>query len=257
MHYYSHHIGDYRRDTSALSMIEHGAYRLLMDEYYVSGKPLPLDVVKLCRIVRALSKAERDAVSFILSEFFTPEDDGFHQCRIDAEIEIYEQQRIKASEAGKASAAKRNAIKTGNARSTPVQRTLDSCTNQTATEGATRIQPPSTHEPITNNHSGDKSPDVGRTAARAAPAPADDEAWLVELESDLAYRGINIRAELGKMQRWCQANRKQPSRRRFINWINRAEKPMTAQGQRPPARNAAYTPESATAGMSGKDIGEF
>jgi hypothetical protein len=28
------------------------------------------------------------------------------------------------------------------------------------------------------------------------------------------------------MQAWCSANRKQPSRRRFVNWLNRAEKPM-------------------------------
>lgn len=109
--------------------------------------------------------------------------------------------------------------------------------------------------PPTTHPTGDKSPDVGRTAARAAPV--DDEAWIAELESDLAYQGINIRAELGKMQRWCQANNKQPSRRRFINWINRAEKPITAQGQRPPAKHAAYTPESATAGMTGQQIGDW
>ena len=28
------------------------------------------------------------------------------------------------------------------------------------------------------------------------------------------------------MLRWCEVNRKHPSRRRFINWINKCDRPM-------------------------------
>ena len=37
--------------------------------------------------------------------------------------------------------------------------------------------------------------------------------------------------EFDKMTAWCTVNRKQPSRRRFINWLNRAERPMAAVTQ--------------------------
>jgi hypothetical protein len=58
------------------------------------------------------------------------------------------------------------------------------------------------------------------------PEPPDDEAWLATLESDPTYQGISIRTELGKMRRWCETKRKQPSRQRFVNWLNRIERPM-------------------------------
>ena len=35
--WYSFYPGDYGRDTGHLSLIEHGAYRTLMDHYYATG----------------------------------------------------------------------------------------------------------------------------------------------------------------------------------------------------------------------------
>jgi len=97
----------------------------------------------------------------------------------------------------------------------------------------------------------------GGEAAKAAPAPADDEAWICSLEKDSAYAGISIRQEFGKMQRWCEVNNKQATRRRFIAWINRAEKPMRANGATHRPRHQAYLASTAIEGMSAKDIGEF
>ncbi len=63
------------------------------------------------------------------------------------------------------------------------------------------------------------------------PQMANDEAWLKELEADPTYQGINIRHELGKCHRWCETKKKQPpSRQRFINWLNRAERPLQGVG---------------------------
>jgi hypothetical protein len=56
-------------------------------------------------------------------------------------------------------------------------------------------------------------------------ATADKE-FLEELSNNAAYQGINISVELGKMQAWCKANGKMATRKRFINWINRAERPL-------------------------------
>ena len=61
MHYYSHYIGDYQRDTAHLTLLEHGVYRQLLDHYYATEKPLPSDLPSLFRITRAQRKAERQA----------------------------------------------------------------------------------------------------------------------------------------------------------------------------------------------------
>src|SRR5438067_10914115 len=53
-----------------------------------------------------------------------------------------------------------------------------------------------------------------------------DEDWLASLVHDKTYSGIDIRHEHGKMIQWCAVNHKQPTRRRFVNWLNRSERPM-------------------------------
>ena len=79
-----------------------------------------------------------------------------------------------------------------------------------------------------------KNKTLGESVAPSAPTKAKksdepDESWLKGLASDQAYAGINVSTEFAKMSRWCEVNRKAPSRRRFINWLNRVEKPLTAQ----------------------------
>lgn len=53
-----------------------------------------------------------------------------------------------------------------------------------------------------------------------------DEEWLNALKTNPAYAGLDVAREHAKMVAWCSVNGKQPSRRRFVNWLNRAEKPM-------------------------------
>ncbi len=79
----------------------------------------------------------------------------------------------------------------------------------------------------------DKYKDVGQNETRrsAVASPASDEDWLRSLTVNPAYAGLDVRREFQKMTAWCEVNRKQPSRRRFINWLNRAEKPMNRPKQ--------------------------
>jgi uncharacterized protein YdaU (DUF1376 family) len=86
VNYYPHHIGDYLRDTTHLSLLEHGAYRRMLDLYYASEKPLPLDETWLFRLVRADKADEKEAVSFVLRHFFTKCEDGWRSKRADEEI---------------------------------------------------------------------------------------------------------------------------------------------------------------------------
>jgi hypothetical protein len=65
------------------------------------------------------------------------------------------------------------------------------------------------------------------------PLPkANDEDWLKELEANPAYRGIDIRRELGKAQAWASVRGVGVSQRRFINWLNKAmtDRPLAMVG---------------------------
>lgn len=84
--WYAHSIQDYERKTSHLSMLEHGAYRLMMDHYYKSAAPLPANVEHVYRICRAFAEQERDAVGSILQQFFVEQADGWHNERADEEL---------------------------------------------------------------------------------------------------------------------------------------------------------------------------
>ena len=101
MHSYKHHLGDYAKDTGHLSMLEHGAYRLLMDRCYGRELPLPKDRADVYRLAGARSRDEKKAVDAVLGEFFTEEPDGWHQKRIDEEIAAYRELSAKASESAK------------------------------------------------------------------------------------------------------------------------------------------------------------
>lgn len=101
MNYYEHHLGDYIRDTAHLSMLEDAAYRRLLDVYYIRETPLPNDVKQCCKLVRANSRGEREAVTYILSEFFVLEEDGYHQHRADQEIAKAKNRMKTAQENGR------------------------------------------------------------------------------------------------------------------------------------------------------------
>lgn len=84
MNYYERHLGDYARDTAHLSMLEHGAYGLLLDRYYATEQGIPADQAH--RISRARSKEEKAAVDAVLEEFFSLADGVWTHSRVDAEI---------------------------------------------------------------------------------------------------------------------------------------------------------------------------
>lgn len=54
-----------------------------------------------------------------------------------------------------------------------------------------------------------------------------DEEYFAVLKNNPAYRGIDVDRERAKCEAWCLTNNKLFSRRRFINWLNRVERPMT------------------------------
>ena len=85
MIWYKFHIGDYISHTMHLDDAEDLAYRRLLDWYYMSEKPLPLDVALVARRIRL----DEDVVSPVLQEFFEKTKKGFINARADDEIKAY------------------------------------------------------------------------------------------------------------------------------------------------------------------------
>lgn len=92
MNFYKHYIGDYQRDTGHLSLTEHGAYRLMLDAFYATGKPLPADKRALYRLVRAGSRQERLAVDSVAAQFWQADGGGLVNRRACVEIARAEKQ---------------------------------------------------------------------------------------------------------------------------------------------------------------------
>ena len=65
------------------------------------------------------------------------------------------------------------------------------------------------------------------------PASKTQDQIISECSAMPAYQGIDVAREYGKMAAWCQANHKEPTERRFINWLNRADRPLPTQSKRP------------------------
>lgn len=84
--WYSFYVGDYTQKTAHLSLLEHGAYRLLIDHYMATGNPLPNDHTKLYRICRARSPSERKAVLSVASEFFIDSGTLLRHKKCDSEL---------------------------------------------------------------------------------------------------------------------------------------------------------------------------
>ncbi len=51
-----------------------------------------------------------------------------------------------------------------------------------------------------------------------------DEQELTAFKADPHYSGLDVKFELENMRRWCEANGKHPTKRRFVNWLNRSLK---------------------------------
>ncbi|SCW91874.1 DUF1376 domain-containing protein [Pseudomonas sp. NFACC05-1] len=119
------YVADYLADTMHLTTEEHGAYLLLIFNYWQTGKPIP--VSRLARITR-LSNERWTDVERSLGEFFNERGNEWVHERIERDLEAVnatQEQRIaagKASAEARKQAAKARAKAMRNDRSTTVQR---------------------------------------------------------------------------------------------------------------------------------------
>ena len=169
MNYYPFHIGDYVSATRHLSWTEDAAYRRLLDTYYTSEKPLPVELRAVCRLVLATTDEQREAVQVVLEEFFELTDAGWVNRRADTEIlamqEKQERQRERANKRWH-----NQTHEPGSAPAMPRHEASDA----TASKSDASAMPPTptpTPTPIVNT-----PPNGGVTRKRATAARPDDVA---------------------------------------------------------------------------------
>ena len=152
MHYYKRNLGDYAKKAGRLTMLQHGAYTLLLDACY--DREVFPTLEQAIEWTWAATDAEIDAVKFVLSRFFTLDNDGqYIQDRILEELLNYHRN---------ADTNKRIAVERETKR------------KQNSTNRAPVVdEPPPNHKPLTNNH----KPIKNKTTA-PMPDGMDARIWV-------------------------------------------------------------------------------
>jgi uncharacterized protein YdaU (DUF1376 family) len=130
MHYYKRNLGDYAKKTGRLTMLQHGAYTLLIDACY--DREVFPTLEQAIDWTWASTEAEIDSVKFVLSRFFKLSSDGqYVQDRILEELLQYH----KNADTNKRIAIERETKRKD--KSTNREQTVD--------------EPPPNQEPLTTN----------------------------------------------------------------------------------------------------------
>ncbi|MGH8388185.1 MAG: YdaU family protein [Pseudomonas sp.] len=134
MHYFKRNIGDYHKKAGRLTMLEHGAYTLLLDACYDRERfPTMEEAIDWCW---ARNKDEIDAVELVLRKFFELIDGRYVQTRIQDEITSYHATALKNKEIAEKREADKRTRRAGN-----------------STERAPVVHEPAPNqEPLTTNH---------------------------------------------------------------------------------------------------------
>lgn len=161
------YIADYLCDTQHLTTEEHGAYLLLMMNYWQTGKPIIENRIPF------IARLNGNATTVVetLKEFFNVTDDGLwiHD-RIERDLEKVRASSRRASEAGKASARAKAAKKAGK----QTERQPESNDRCRAVEGSV--------EPQINHTDTDTDTEVINTPLNPPRGKGDDETDLLERE---------------------------------------------------------------------------
>lgn len=204
MHYYQFNIGDYRRKTSHLSLLEHGIYRSLIDTYLLEQSALCGDVPALMRTHCIRTANEKNALNNVLNDFFTFENERFFNSRCEQIISSYIEKSDKARESA----------------------------NKRWEKNANALRPDSegnaNHKPITNNH---KPPTIKNTGRMARPT-------IEDLEFEFDGRVVNANLESQAFLNHYESNGwkvgKNPMKswkHAVTNWITRSK--SNGQGGQP------------------------
>lgn len=168
MNYYPHHIGDYKSATMHLSNEEDLAYRRLLEMYYDTEQPIPLETQWVARRLRVGTQA----LESVLNDFFVSSELGWKHPKCDHVIREYHEMAEKNRRNGKLGGrpkTNKQAIKN------PVGSQSDASGNPVVTHSKANHN----QEPITNN----------QEEAAKRPAPANKKITLATYLSNCKTAG--------------------------------------------------------------------
>jgi len=139
MHYYKFNISDWHLATSHLSLEEEAIYFKLINFYYDSEQPLPLETQTVIRRLRLGNYTE--IIKTILEEFFIKTDNGWIHERCDKEISKYHLKAEHNKTVGKLGGRPKNNPKE----------------TQMVSEKNPEITLTTNHKPLTTNHKPNKN----------------------------------------------------------------------------------------------------
>lgn len=185
MNFYPHHIGDFRSGTVNMSRLSRWIYRDMLDVYYDTEKPLPMDTEMLCDMIGVEVDEEIKVVERLLRFKFVKCEDGYRHDRCDCEIAAYHQKAATARANGKAGGRPKKAAATDNKPSG-----FQSGSNSDADSNQAESGSKTNQEPITNKKKKETTSPAARVPSLSAP---DLEGMGVENQTAVEFLAIRKR----------------------------------------------------------------
>lgn len=101
MKFWPRYIGDWKKKTAHLSLLEKGCYSELLDHCYANEEPLPGQIDRIFAICGARTPIEQRAVEVVLKMFFVKNGEGFYNERAKEEIGKWKEKAAKASQSAR------------------------------------------------------------------------------------------------------------------------------------------------------------
>jgi uncharacterized protein YdaU (DUF1376 family) len=191
MIWYKFHIGDYITHTKHISDAEDLAYRRLLDLYYMSEKPISLDVKMVARKIGM----EIEETESVLVEFFELHDDGYHNNRADVEIAKYQSQVATNREIGKRGGRPKSLINKG----------LQTIKTESVTESDTNTNPKKIQIQKKNNNISSKFDEFWQlwpTSKRKVAKSTCETKWIKHKLDEVADRIFSHVSALKTSEQW-------------------------------------------------------
>lgn len=209
-----------------MTLAEEGAYRRLLDFCWINGS-IPSDAGRAARLVGKGCSVETVKAAL---EMFMPDPSDADKL-IHDRLEVEREKQAGNSEVRKAAAKarwnKRGTSENGNGKQ------VKSKTDANAMQ--TDMQKDALHISSSSSIAKEKEKTTEAVVKKKAATAAlteklIDEDFLSSLETNPAYKHLSVRLEFEKAKIWCAANKRVPTKKFFVNWINRIQPTLEATG---------------------------
>lgn len=151
MHYYYKNIGDYYKKAGRLSILQHGVYTLLIDACYDRECFPNLD--EAIDWTWASTAKEKQAVKFILSKFFTPQEDGVYVHKtIKQDLDDYANRKAKGVANGRKGGRPKKVVAESSQKPKETAGVLEITKGVSEETRRVNLKTQKNPKPITNNH---------------------------------------------------------------------------------------------------------